>query len=130
MAKVNFVTKYLLASLLFLGSTFQVRIRDVSAELEKRKVHHSLEKGNIAKGYKRSLRKRSEKPLISIYYEMLCPPSVDFMAESFANSMNLQPDLHKLAKIRLVPFGNAYTINFLNQTIAICQHEEAECLVG
>lgn len=70
------------------------------------------------------------KPKISIYYEMLCPPSVTFLGTSLARSILEKKGLHELVDIDLIPFGNGFTVKYFKDVIPNCQHGEEECRVG
>lgn len=83
---------------------------------------------------------RVEKVLVEIYYETLCPSSIELLNGSFRTVWQ-DKDLQKRMDVRLYPFGNAqmfsesevssdFKLGHPHATYPVidCQHGEEECL--
>ncbi|KAL4702976.1 hypothetical protein ACJJTC_008754 [Scirpophaga incertulas] len=67
---------------------------------------------------------QSNKIKIDIYYETLCPGSINFF------EMELQPVVEKLSAyldLKLIPYGFAKTLFFAGRYSFLCQHGPLEC---
>jgi len=83
---------------------------------------------------------RSKKVVVEIYYETLCPSSVEFLDGSFRKAWQAE-ELRELMDVRLYPFGNAQMLSEkeVNKQfkdahpeekypVVECQHGPEECL--
>ncbi|KAJ4875800.1 Gamma interferon responsive lysosomal thiol (GILT) reductase family protein [Raphanus sativus] len=64
----------------------------------------------------------SDKVKLNLYYESLCPYCHKFITNDLVKFF--KSDLHRIADLKLVPFGNAKVSDNLTVT---CQHGEEEC---
>ncbi|XP_023025307.2 gamma-interferon-inducible lysosomal thiol reductase-like protein [Leptinotarsa decemlineata] len=61
---------------------------------------------------------------VSVYYECLCPHSVDFFKDQLSPGYKVLKDK---VKVDLIPFGKANITKEGDKYIFTCQHQEAEC---
>ncbi|CAG7786676.1 unnamed protein product, partial [Allacma fusca] len=62
---------------------------------------------------------------VSLYYESLCPSSINFIKQQL---YHVYAEMPEYVDLDLVPYGNAMTLRFPNGTVAFhCQHGNAEC---
>ncbi|XP_068197076.1 gamma-interferon-inducible lysosomal thiol reductase-like [Antennarius striatus] len=62
---------------------------------------------------------------VGVYYETLCPDSVNFLTKMFFPTWIL---LNDIMSVTLVPYGNAQEKSDGQRYIFICQHGKQECL--
>jgi len=68
----------------------------------------------------------SDKVLVTVYYEALCPDTKNFIINQLVPTYHL---LHKYIDLELIPYGNAKTKKDANGNLEFrCQHGPSECL--
>ncbi|CAG9830578.1 unnamed protein product [Diabrotica balteata] len=61
---------------------------------------------------------------VSVYYEVLCPDSIDFISNQFHPTYK---DLKDYIDVEFIPYGHASETNITGQWAFTCQHGPAEC---
>lgn len=68
---------------------------------------------------------KTERILVTVYYEALCPDSRNFVIKQLLPTFN---SIERYIRVQLVPYGKAGTIFDKNDDyIFTCQHGETEC---
>ncbi|XP_041975438.1 GILT-like protein 2 [Aricia agestis] len=67
---------------------------------------------------------QNKKLKVSVYYETLCPASVEFFADTLRTTMDR---LSSYIDVHLVPYGHIEESTMLGRSYFKCQHGPAEC---